>query len=394
MTRETVLSNARIVAAEEIPHGSVLIRDGLIADISAGPSAGASTVGEDLGGDYLLPGVVELHTDHLEYHFAPRPGVQWDPLPAVLASDAQLAAAGATTVLDAVRIGSGSGKRDATTEAARRLADSIELAADAGLLRAEHAIHVRCEVSSPDCLDAFGGFADDPHVCLVSLMDHTPGQRQYADLEVFKRYHIGKGHVTESDFEAFVAPLVERSARYADVHRRAIAGLASQRGITLATHDDATQEHVAESVALGVRICEFPTTVLAAGAAEKHGQHIVMGAPNLVRGGSQSGNIAAAELLGLGLLHILSSDYVPSSPLQAVFQLAVDGGLGLADGARLISGNPARAVGLDDRGEIAVGKRADLVRVQPHDLPATERHPLGRRVPVVRGVYRQGDRVL
>jgi alpha-D-ribose 1-methylphosphonate 5-triphosphate diphosphatase len=388
-TRETVLGNARIVLAEEVARGRVLIRDGLIADISPG----TATAGEDLDGDYLLPGVVELHTDHLEYHFLPRPGVQWDPLPAVLACDAQLAASGATTVLDAVRIGAGSAKRDTATEAARLLADSIELAAGAGLLRAEHAIHVRCEVSAEDCLDAFGGFADDPYVRLVSLMDHTPGQRQYADIEVFKRYHIGKGHVTESGFDAFIAPLLERSARYSGVHRRAIAALAAQRGITLATHDDATPDHVAESVELGVRISEFPTTVPAASAADKHGQHIVMGAPNIVRGGSQSGNVAAAELLELGLLHILSSDYVPSSPLQAVFQLAADGALGLADGARLISGNPARAVGLDDRGEIAAGLRADLVRVRPHELPPTERHPRGRHVPVVRGVYRQGTRV-
>jgi alpha-D-ribose 1-methylphosphonate 5-triphosphate diphosphatase len=390
MSRETVLGNARIVLEEEIRDGAVLIRDGLIADISSGPSA----AGRDMDGDYLVPGLVELHTDHLEYHFKPRPGVQWDPVPAVLASDAQLTAAGATTVLDAVRIGSGAtGKDDVASAAARLLADSIELAADAGLLRADHGIHVRCEVASEDCLDAFGGFADDPHVRLVSLMDHTPGQRQYADIEVFKRYHIGKGHVTESGFDAFVAPLIERSARYADAHRRAIATLASQRGITLATHDDATEAHVAESVALGVRISEFPTTVAAASAADKHGQRIVMGAPNIVRGGSQSGNVAAADLLARGLLHILSSDYVPSSPLQAVFQLAADGTLGLADGMMLISGNPARAAGLDDRGQIQAGQRADLVRVRPHDLPATERHPHGRCVPVVRGVYRQGTRV-
>jgi alpha-D-ribose 1-methylphosphonate 5-triphosphate diphosphatase len=389
MTRETVLSNARIVLGEEVVPGSVLIRDGLIADISSG----APAADEDLGGDYLLPGAVELHTDHLEYHFHPRPGVQWDALPAVLASDAQLAAAGATTVLDAVRVGAAEGKRNDASKAARYLADSIELAADAGLLRADHAIHVRCEVSAADCLDSFRELADDPHVRLISLMDHTPGQRQFADIEVFKRNHIAKGNTSEADFDAFVAPLLEASARYADPHRRAIAGLASERGITLATHDDATPEHVAESVAFGARISEFPTTVLSATAADKNGQLIVMGAPNIVRGGSQSGNVAAAELLGLGLLHILSSDYVPSSPLQAVFQLSADGTLGLADGAKLISGNPARAVGLDDRGEIAVGKRADLVRVRPHDLPATERHPHGRRVPVVRSVYRQGARV-
>jgi alpha-D-ribose 1-methylphosphonate 5-triphosphate diphosphatase len=389
MSPETVLSNARIVLDQEVIHGSVLIRDGLIAGIGSD----SSVAGVDLDGDLLLPGLVELHTDHLERHFTPRPGVQWEPLPAVLASDAQLAAAGATTVLDAVRIGSASTQNDVAAKAARVLADSIEEAADAGLLRADHAIHVRCEVSAEECLDAFSEFGDDPHVLLVSLMDHTPGQRQYADLEVFRRYQIGKGNVTESGFAAYIAPLIERSARYSDVHRRAIAGLASQRGITVATHDDATPEHVAESVELGVRISEFPTTVLAATAADKHGQLIVMGAPNIVRGGSQSGNVAAAELLGLGLLHILSSDYVPSSPLQAVFQLSADAAIGLVDGVKLVSGNPARAVGLTDRGEIAIGKRADLVRVRPHDRPATERHPRGPRVPVVRSVYRQGARV-
>ena len=389
MTRETVLSNARLVLDSEILHGSALIRDGLLADISPG----RETAGEDLDGDYLLPGVVELHTDHLEYHISPRPGVRWDPLPAVLAHDAQLAAAGVTTVFDAVRIGGIPGVPEDDPRGGRRLADSVEMAADAGLLRVDHAIHVRCEVSSQYCLDAFGGFADDPHVGLVSLMDHTPGQRQFANLEAFKRYFIGKGRTTEAEFAGFVAPLIEQAERYSDGNRRAIARLAAERGITLAAHDDATPEHVAESVALGTRIAEFPTTVVAAKVAAAHGQQIVMGAPNIVRGGSQSGNVAATELLGLGLLHILSSDYVPSSPLQAVFQLAADGTLGLTDGAKLVSGNPARAVGLKDRGEIAAGLRADLVRVRPHNLPATDDHPHGQRVPVVRAVYRQGARV-
>jgi len=385
--QETVLSNARIVLGEQTLRGSVLIRDGVIAGISSGPNA----AGEDLDGDYLLPGLVELHTDHLEYHFNPRPGVQWDPLAAVLASDAQLAAAGATTVLDAVRIGSD--PRHSATESGRSLANAVEQAADAGLLRADHAIHVRCEVATEDCLDAFGQFADDPYVRLVSVMDHTPGQRQFSDIAAFKRYYIGKGRFTEAEFDAYVAPLRERSARYADGHRRAIAKLAAQRGITLATHDDATPDHVAESVGLGARISEFPTTVLSASLAAERGQRIVSGAPNIVRGGSQSGNVAAAELLSLGLLHVLSSDYVPSSSLQAVFQLAADGVLGLPEGARLTSGNPARAVGLDDRGEIAVGQRGDLVRARAHQLPATDRHPHGRSVPVVRSVYRQGTRV-
>jgi alpha-D-ribose 1-methylphosphonate 5-triphosphate diphosphatase len=234
-----------------------------------------------------------------------------------------------------------------------------------------------------------------PDVELHAVGDEAgnAGQRQYADLEVFKRNSVSKGCVREAEFDAWVTPLIERAERYSPGNRRAIAGLAAERGITLAAHDDATVEHVAESVALGTHISEFPTTVMAAKSAAEHGQQIVMGAPNIVRGGSQSGNVAAEELLGLGLLHILSSDYVPSSPLQAVFQLAADGALGLVDGVKLVSGNPARAVGLDDRGEIAIGKRADLVRIRPYDLPATERHPRGRRVPVVRSVYRQGARI-
>src|ERR1700744_4581192 len=153
MTREAVLSNARIVLGEDTLPGSVLVRAGLITDVAPGPSA----AGDDLDGDYLLPGLVELHTDHLEYHFAPRPGVQWAPLPAVLACDAQLAAGGATTVLDAVRVGSDS-EHNANGGAARPLADCVELANDAGLLRASHAIHVRCEVSCEDTADAFGQF--------------------------------------------------------------------------------------------------------------------------------------------------------------------------------------------------------------------------------------------
>jgi len=133
--------------------------------------------------------------------------------------------------------------------------------------------------------------------------------------------------------------------------------------------------------------------VAAATAAAGHGQQIVMGAPNLVRGGSQSGNVAASELLGLGLLTILSSDYVPSSPLQSVFQLNADSTLPLTAGAKLVSANPARAVGLGDRETIAPGLRADLVRVQPHDLPADGARPNGHRIPVVRAVYRRGERV-
>lgn len=381
---ETVLSNARIVLDDEIVEGAVLIRDGVIADV-----AGGSAAGEDLDGDYLLPGLVELHTDHLEGHMMPRPGTKWDPVPAVLAHDAQLSSAGATTVFDAVRIGSMGGGYDAS-DFAHEMAEAIAHAAGAGILRAEHFIHVRCEVSAPGSDREFAEMEGIPLVRLASLMDHTPGQRQYADVEAFRRYMVGKGKITDAE----LVPFMERQRAIAEEHsgpnRRSIAERARARGVVLAAHDDATLEHVDEAVALGVGISEFPTTGLAARAARERGQAIVMGAPNIVRGGSQSGNVAALDLLGEGLLDILSSDYVPASPLQAVFRIVALGLVGLPAAARLVSANPAAAVGLADRGRIDTGLRADLVRVHAHEgLPGHSGVP----VPVVRGVWRAGRRV-
>ncbi|MCL2466896.1 MAG: alpha-D-ribose 1-methylphosphonate 5-triphosphate diphosphatase [Micrococcales bacterium] len=379
---ETVLTNAQVVLADDVITGTVVWRDGVITDVDEGVVG----CGEDCDGDYLLPGVVELHTDHLEYHFEPRPGTQWDPVPAVLAHDAQMTAAGVTTVFDAVRVGSSPGANDPAPANAHRLAEAVTHSCAAGLLRADHYIHLRCEVSAPDCLDSFESFEDDPYVRLASLMDHTPGERQYADIEAFRTYVIGKRQITDAEFDSHVATLRTTSAQYSDVHRHAISQRAHALGITLATHDDATAAHVAESVSLGVGIAEFPTTVEAARAAADAGQLVVMGAPNVVRGGSQSGNVAASELLSLGLLHVLSSDYVPASGLQAVLGLAAEGLLPIEQGVHLLSTNPARAVDLHDRGEIALGLRADVVRVHRHAAGALH-------VPVVRAVWREGSRV-
>ncbi|TQS42073.1 alpha-D-ribose 1-methylphosphonate 5-triphosphate diphosphatase [Cryptosporangium phraense] len=393
---ETVLRNATLVLPDSVLTGSVVVRDGVIVDLDTGGTTGsAGSAGEDLDGDYLLPGLVEVHTDHLEYHVKPRPGTEWDAVPAVLAHDAQLTSSGVTTVLDALRVGSDprhydtAALQDAAPALAPRMAAAIAHSADAGILRADHYLHLRCEVPAPDCVDVFDTFAGDPRVLLVSLMDHTPGARQFASLDAFRRYTVGKGRVSDAEFDEYVRFLQSVGAEYADKHRAAIAERVRERGLRLATHDDATVEHVAESVAIGGTIAEFPTTVAAARAAVESGQQTVMGAPNLVLGGSQSGNVSAAEILAEGLLDILSSDYVPSSPLQAVFHLHSAGTLPIEAGARLVSTNPARAVGLDDRGEIAIGQRADLVRVHAHDSANGPRSSF----PVVRGVWRAGRRV-
>lgn len=377
MPQEAVLRNATIVLRDEVKTGAVLIRDGFIADVS--PS---STVGDDLDGDYLIPGLVELHTDHLEGHYSPRPGVRWNAIAAVQAHDAQIAASGITTVFDCLRMGSDEDGGFDPHEM-RLLADAIETAQGHGRLRAEHLLHLRCEVSSPDVLDALERFRNDRNVRLASLMDHAPGQRQFQTMEQYTLYYKTKRGMSDEAFERYVATRKEQSARFSSVHRKAIAEHCRDVGVTLASHDDATLAHVDEAITDGVRLAEFPTSLEAARASHEAGMSVLMGAPNIVRGGSHSGNIAARDLADAGILDVLSSDYIPSSLVHAAFLLADgEGGISLLDAVALVTSTPARTVGLDDRGEIAPGKRADLVRVRQH-----------HGIPTVRSVWRRGERV-
>lgn len=375
---ELVLTNAQVVLANEVRLGSVRVDGGIITDIGA---PGRS--GQDLDGDYLIPGLVELHTDHLETHYSPRPRVRWNPAAAVQAHDAQIAASGITTVLDAIRVGMDE-NTDLGADEMRLLADAIAAGTHAGRLRAEHHIHLRCEVSAPDCLDSFMQIKDHPQVRLASLMDHAPGQRQFATMEACKTYYQGKLKMSDAGLEDFIKRRNAESRAYADPHRRAIAQMCSELGIVLASHDDATRDHVEEAVALGIEVAEFPTTLEAAKASRQAGMAILMGGPNVVRGGSHSGNVSARALAEADLLDILSSDYIPFSMLQSAFALAQTvEGISLAKAMQLVTKRPAEAVGFHDRGEIAVGKRADLVHVRVED-----------GIPIVRTVWRQGRRVI
>ena len=380
MPAEQILSNARLVLADQVIHGSLLIRDGLIADISEGASNLPEA--QDLDGALLLPGLVELHTDNLEKHMSPRPGVDWPSASAVLTHDAQIVAAGITTVFDALSIGdiNPKGKR------MQQLGVMLEAIAEAeasGQTRAEHRLHLRCEVSHPQCLELFRELVEQPLVQLVSVMDHAPGQRQFARMEKYREYYMGKYHLSPAEMDRFVSEQLANSARHSDQQRAAIVDICRSRDLALASHDDATLEHVSESADYGMAIAEFPTTFEAAEASHARGLKVLMGAPNIVRGGSHSGNIAAADLARGGVLDILSSDYYPASLLQAALGLAEqDNGYDLPRAIATISLAPARAAGLDDRGEIAVGLRADLVQAQVH-----------KGQPVIGQVWRQGRRV-
>jgi alpha-D-ribose 1-methylphosphonate 5-triphosphate diphosphatase len=376
---ELVLSNARIVTREQSFVGSLRVDGDRITAVAPGPSAVPGRV--DCEGDWLVPGLVELHTDVLERHAYPRPGVRWPEAAAVVAYDAQLTAAGITTTFDSLAVGyvidTGQRPRDPLP-----LAEAIRTTQQRGLLRAEHFLHVRCEVSTAQVLEDFEPFADDPLVRLVSLMDHTPGQRQFVSLDKYREYYQGKYGLSDAQMTTLIAARVADQHAYATRHRAEITRRCHARGLTLVSHDDATLAHVEEAAKIGTAIAEFPTTLEAARAARAYGLAILAGAPNLVCGGSHSGNIAAAELVAHGLLDILSSDYVPAALLHAAVIIHTELGVGLPAAIATVTATPADRVGLGDRGQIAPGRRADLLRVR-----------VVNGLPVVRGVWRQGQRV-
>ncbi|HZP39732.1 MAG TPA: alpha-D-ribose 1-methylphosphonate 5-triphosphate diphosphatase [Methylomirabilota bacterium] len=374
-----LFTNAQVVTPDEVFLGSVTVENGMIMDVEPGRSAARPAV--DLEGDYLVPGVVELHTDVLERHAIPRPNVHWPPMPAVLAYDSQLVGAGITTVLDSLAIGylidTGQRPRDP-----RPLVEAIRSARDGGLLRADHYLHMRCEVSTALVVQDFSPFADDPLVRLVSLMDHAPGQRQFVDVAKYREYNQGRYGLTDAQLDALVERRMAEQGRYAAEHRAQITALCRKHGLPVASHDDATSAHVDEAMQAGAVIAEFPTTLEAARAAHDYGLAVLAGAPNLVRGRSHSGNVPAADLAARGWLDVLSSDYVPASVLHGAFLLHTRHGLALAEAVATVSATPARRVGLDDRGALLPGRRADLVRVRV----------VAGDLVVVRGVWVRGDR--
>jgi alpha-D-ribose 1-methylphosphonate 5-triphosphate diphosphatase len=378
---DSVIGNARVVLADRvIERGWIAFADGRIAEFGEGNAPSGS---EDAAGDLIMPGLIELHTDHLEAHYVPRPKVFWDPIAAVVSYDGQLATSGITTVLDSLRVWREDGA-DEVDGRAGVLAAAIAAARDADLLRSDHFLHLRCEIPMPSVVEEANELVGRPDVRLMSLMDHTPGQRQFRDEGKLRDYYRGKGGGrTDAQLDVLFAQRFAFQKAYAATNMREIVALAHRHQIPLASHDDTTEENVSDAIRDRVSVAEFPTTMQAARGLHQAGIGILMGAPNVVRGGSHSGNVAAVDLAREGLLDILSSDYIPSSLLMAALQLpqhvpAID----LASAVRTVTKTPAEAVGLADRGEIAAGKRADLIRVH-----------VARDIPVVRSVWREGHRV-
>ncbi|MEL7330908.1 MAG: alpha-D-ribose 1-methylphosphonate 5-triphosphate diphosphatase [Cyanobacteria bacterium J06560_2] len=376
--KEQIYTNYLLQLPDQEVLGTLVVREGKIADIQPG----VVSTGQNGNGEYLLPGLIELHTDNLERCISPRPGVRW-PIEAAAANhDRDLAAAGITTVCDAIAIGDVNPTSLRLTEF-HGMIEAIYARQQAGAFSVDHRLHLRCELAFETVADRVAQYAEHPLLSLISLMDHTPGQRQFAKLDKFKEYYMGKHGVTADEIDDFIRDRIEAQKAYAITSREALVSLATQHSLAIASHDDATVSHVHQAAAEGATISEFPTTLEAAKEARTQEMQILMGAPNLVLGGSHSGNVSALELAKLDLVDLISSDYVPHSLLHSIFIIAAETDKPVYEAMQPVTINPSVAIGLErDRGSLEVGKRADILTLK-----------LNNNVPALTSVVSQGQRI-
>jgi len=356
------LSNFKLVLADRIiPNGSVRIENGLIADIVERPM----TCGIDGAGTELFPGFIDMHGDMIEIELEPRATVDFPMDVALNHLDARLATAGVTTAYAAVSFsrGAAQGERRSFEHTSRVIRALHAFKADG---RVDHKIHARFDITYDNAIGVLADLLTDGTVDLVSLMDHTPGQGQYRNIETHVKNKAAQMGVSEAEAGQAIATKIAERTRPVEIilqNMMAVSQLCKKHGVVLASHDDDTEDKAKLMANLGAVIAEFPVTLEAAQAGAAKGMLMAMGAPNAMRGQSYSGNLSAREAHAHGLLHILAADYHPAAILPAIRALALADPDGLVGAVRLATVNPARALGLTDRGEIAVGKRADLIAI-------------------------------
>jgi alpha-D-ribose 1-methylphosphonate 5-triphosphate diphosphatase len=360
------IRNARIVTPDSVIDGAARIEDGEIAAVGPNTTPADGDTVVNAREQYLLPGLIDLHGDDIEGHLQPRNNARVPPAMALATADRSNIAAGITTKYHAIAF-ENDPEEGRTTELAAELTDAVQTADS---LLAQHRIHVRCEVTQQEAVDAAVRDMDRDAVDLVSVMSHIPGKGQFADVEAFKQYYETSDRHTVEEAERFIE---ERTAMSMETIRDRIDHViehARQHSIVTASHDDEEPQEVERLHTAGVDISEYPITLETARRAHDLGMTTVMGAPNLIRGGSQWGNLESRTAIDEGVLDALCADYHPPSLLAAAF---VDTGEPLPTRVERVTAAPAEAVGLDDRGRIEVGARADLIVVDRTNTPTVSR---------------------
>jgi len=384
----TILSGGSVVLPDRVVEGgSLVVEDGRIAAVERrayGRSNGRDELVVDTHGRLVLPGFVDLHNDALEAEVNPRPRVNL-PLPFAIATlDRRLAAAGVTTEFHAVFFANMARKERKLVEAPGRARALLEHAAS-GRALVDHHVLFRVDIWDPASLESVLESSRGARVPLVSLNDHTPGQGQYRDIEVFKAYFREALGRSREDAERDAQAHVDHARDHPEIAPSVLARAATatrERGLILMSHDDDTSERAEQMYAVGARIAEFPVTIEAAERQRALGMTITAGAPNVVRGGSASGNLDADALLERGLVDVLCADYHAPSLIVALLKIVRAGRLGLPEAVRLVTLNAARAVRLDGTiGSLEPGKRADVAVVDPSGpVPTVELTLLGGSV--------------
>lgn len=369
------IENVRLVLPDQvIEQGAIQMEDGVIADLREG---GAPASALDAKGMTLIPGLVDVHGDMIERELEPRPGTRFDHDLAIIELDKRLASSGVTTAFSALSFSDGLGLRN-DQQAASLIRDLAKMRSH---LLVDHRIHARYEISNTDAYEVVLGLVNDHLLDLISLMDHTPGQGQFRDMEIYVEYISRYSGRSAEEVREQANQQMEQGTEAMWQVAKQLSKMAADKNISLASHDDDTSDKVEVTQSLGVSISEFPVTLEAAQAAQNSGMSVFMGAPNALRGKSHSGNLSALEALEAGVLHGLASDYSPMTMLQAAWKIASEQRLDWPAAIALISHAPAQATGLTDRGTLEVGKRADLVLVENQERPR------------VRVTWRQGQAV-
>ncbi|NLG56429.1 MAG: alpha-D-ribose 1-methylphosphonate 5-triphosphate diphosphatase [Rhodococcus sp.] len=388
--RDYVLGNVNAITPNQvIENATVVVRDGKIAEV--GPSRPGVSFDVDGGGLYCLPGLVDVHSDGLEKERFPRPGAELPWMFSMMSFEGKLRAAGITTVFHGASFSDrAEPNSNRSVHVAVQMCEAIEAWNNDSQARlVDHRILHRLDVRSAKGLAAMreeldrqvaAGKVTAEVPAVISHEDHTPGIGQYADRTFYERHVAGVRGVSMEQARQYVDEMAAVRESNLAVREESMEWLAtgSANGIVrVFGHDPESAVEIADLARRGGNVAEFPTTLEAAREAHARGMSIVMGGPNVLRGGSHSGNVSAEELATEGLVTALASDYLPSSLLGATFALAKRGTVPLHVATSLVTSGPATAVGLSDRGALEPGQRADLVLVG-----------LENEHPVVRSVQR------
>lgn len=375
------IKNGKIVTPSGVEENRVLLIDGdRILDICADAADAEEVI--DAHGGYILPGLIDVHSDRIEQFIQPRPSSQMDFSFALKICERELLSSGITTMYHGIALYKDNFFGESplrTKENAKKIAALIAQMKES-LIR--HRVHLRIEIDNMEAIEIAKEMINQVH--LISFMDHTPGQGQYRDLDVYFKTVSGIGAFQMEGMNAQKLAEYHKDKSTLSLEQlKELAAFAREKGIATASHDD-TVEKFAVNKEIGVNISEFPISMEAAKKAKEMGFLTVVGAPNILRGDSHCGNLSGAHAILQNAADIICSDYYPAAMLHSIFHMHTKHGIPLAQMVNRATLNPATALGIHENyGALEPGKKADILITDTQG-----------DAPVITNVFVNGNRAL